>query len=62
MNNLTNDPKDKLDFPKSDQVRKESWRKRIKFLTLERYADLLDARDLLKKTDSLYNTMRYLLK
>ena len=47
---------DKLDFPKSDQVRKESWRKRIKFLTLERYADLLDARELLKKSDSLYKS------
>jgi carboxyl-terminal processing protease len=47
---------DKLDFPKNDQARKEAWRKRIKFLTLERYADLLDIRDQLKKTDTAYKS------
>ncbi|MEY3186668.1 MAG: hypothetical protein RL675_492, partial [Bacteroidota bacterium] len=40
---------EKLDFPKTEQARKEAWRKRIKFLTLEKYADLLDARDKLTK-------------
>jgi len=34
---------EKLEYPKSEQARKESWRKRIKFLTLEKYADLLEA-------------------
>ncbi len=32
----------KMDFPKNDAERKESWRKRLKYLALERYADLLD--------------------
>jgi carboxyl-terminal processing protease len=36
---------DKLDFPKNDGERKESWRKRLKFLSLERYSDLLDAQE-----------------
>jgi len=45
---------EKLEYPKSEQARKESWRKRIKFLTLEKYADLLEARDKLNKTDSAY--------
>ena len=52
---ITLDP-EKLDFPKSDQARKESWRKRIKFLTLEKYADLLDARDKLSKSDTAYKS------
>jgi carboxyl-terminal processing protease len=45
---------EKLDYPKTEQARKESWRKRIKFLTLEKYADLLDARDKLSKSDTAY--------
>ena len=45
---------EKLDYPKTDQARKEAWRKRIKFLTLEKYSDLLDARDKLTKSDSAY--------
>jgi len=36
---------DKLNFPGSDGDRKESWRKRLKYLTLERYSDLLDAQE-----------------
>ncbi len=47
---------EKLDFPKTEQARKEAWRKRIKFLTLEKYADLLDARDKLTKTDTAYKS------
>jgi carboxyl-terminal processing protease len=34
---------DKVQFPKNDAERKEAWRKRLKYLVLERYADLLDA-------------------
>lgn len=47
---------EKLDFPKNDQARKEAWRKRIKFMTLEKYADLLDVRDKLAKTDTAYKS------
>ncbi|HMH21288.1 MAG TPA: carboxy terminal-processing peptidase [Puia sp.] len=36
---------DKMSFPKNDVERKESWRKRLKFLTLERYSDLLDGQE-----------------
>jgi carboxyl-terminal processing protease len=36
---------DKIDFPKTEAERKESWRKRMKFLTLERYADLLEQQE-----------------
>lgn len=34
----------KLDFPASDQERKERWRKKLKFHSLERYVELLDER------------------
>jgi carboxyl-terminal processing protease len=33
---------DRLEFPKNDADRKEALRKRLKFLTLERYTELLD--------------------
>ena len=33
---------DKLNFPVTDGDRKEAWRKRLKYMTLERYSDLLD--------------------
>ena len=45
---------DKIDYPKSELQRKDVWKKRLKFMVLEKYADLLDARDLLKKVDSAY--------
>ncbi|MGZ3853242.1 MAG: carboxy terminal-processing peptidase, partial [Flavisolibacter sp.] len=38
------DPK-KINFPSSEAERKEVWRKRLKYLTLQRYSDLLDARE-----------------
>jgi len=47
---------DKLDFPKSDLLRKELWKKRLKFMVLEKYADLLDARDQLKKGDTSFKS------
>ncbi|HKP31131.1 MAG TPA: carboxy terminal-processing peptidase [Chitinophagaceae bacterium] len=34
---------EKIPFPKNEADRKEAWRKRLKFLVLERYADLLEA-------------------
>src|SRR5882757_4485162 len=36
---------DKADFPKTEAERKESWRKRLKYLTLERYSDLMDQQE-----------------
>lgn len=38
------DAKDQ-DYPATAAARREAWRKRLKFMTLERYADLLDQRD-----------------
>ena len=36
---------DKLNYAGTDAERKERWRKKMKFMTLERYIDLLDTRD-----------------
>lgn len=36
---------EKTGFSKTEADRKEAWRKRLKYLTLERYADLLEARE-----------------
>src|ERR1700761_1824445 len=36
---------DELKFATSDAERRESWRKRLKFLTLERYSDLLEQQE-----------------
>ena len=47
---------DKIDYPKSELLRKDVWKKRLKFMVLEKYSDLLDARDQLKKGDSAYKT------
>ena len=47
---------DKAEFPKNETARKEIWRKRLKFMTLERYSDLLDQRALLKSTDSTFKS------
>ena len=47
---------DKTEFPKNEAERKEIWRKRLKFMTLERFSDLLDQRALLKSTDSTYKS------
>lgn len=44
----------KLDFPRNEQSRKESWKKKFKFLTLERYVDLVEQQKSLKVTDSAY--------
>lgn len=47
---------DKAEFSKNETARKEIWRKRLKFMTLERYSDLLDQRALLKTTDSAFKS------
>ncbi|MEO7924889.1 MAG: carboxy terminal-processing peptidase [Chitinophagaceae bacterium] len=36
---------DKLDYPKTDAEKKDRWRKKLKFMTLERYSDLLEVRE-----------------
>lgn len=36
---------DKLEYTENTRDRKERWRKKLKFMTLERYADLLDVRE-----------------
>jgi carboxyl-terminal processing protease len=41
---IITDP-DKLDYPKDDAARREMWRKKLKYLTLERYSDMLDTRE-----------------
>jgi carboxyl-terminal processing protease len=41
---------DQVKFPQTDAERKEVWRKRLKYLALERYSDLLDGQEAGKKT------------
>lgn len=36
---------DKLDFPKDSLEKRERWRQKLKFMTLERYAELLETRE-----------------
>lgn len=36
---------EQIDFPKNEVERKEAWRKRMKYMVLERYAELLDTRE-----------------
>ncbi|MGZ5254880.1 MAG: carboxy terminal-processing peptidase [Flavitalea sp.] len=36
---------DQIEFPKSEAERKDRWRKRLKYLVLERYVDNLDSRE-----------------
>ncbi len=50
---------DKLSFPKSDAERKDTWRKRLKYLTLSKYVDLQadreknkDKKDFVSKPDT----------
>jgi carboxyl-terminal processing protease len=52
---VVTDPK-KLAFPKSDAERRESWRKKLKYLTLERFVELQDIRDKNKGKDSVVKT------
>ena len=41
---VTLDPEN-LDYPKNEAEKKDRWRKRLKYMTLERYADLLDVQE-----------------
>ncbi len=42
---------DEYDFAKSEADRKEIWRKRLKYMVLDRYADLLESREKNKGTE-----------
>lgn len=42
---------DKMDFPVNEAARKENWRKKLKYLSLERYVDLIEAREQNKGTE-----------
>jgi len=42
---------DKLDYPANEAARKDSWRKRLKFMSMVRYNDLLEQREQNKKTE-----------
>jgi carboxyl-terminal processing protease len=41
---------DQLSYPKNEAERKEAWRKQLKYLTLERYAEMLDNQESNKNT------------
>jgi len=41
---------DKLSFPNNAEARKDAWRKKLKYLCLERYSDLLTSREQNKNT------------
>ncbi len=44
---------DQIKYPANEQEKKDSWRKRMKYLVLERYSDLIDARTNNKGKDSV---------
>jgi len=44
---------EKLDFPANEAARKESWRKWLKFMTMERYDDHLDQKERNKKKEKV---------
>lgn len=44
---------EKLDYPADNAAKKEAWRKRAKFLTLEKYSELLAYREKNKNVDSI---------
>ncbi|MEP6845535.1 MAG: carboxy terminal-processing peptidase [Panacibacter sp.] len=46
---------DKIDYPKDDVARKDVWRKRLKFMTLERFVDLQQQREKADKKDTSLN-------
>ncbi|WPV69876.1 carboxy terminal-processing peptidase [Chitinophaga sp. LS1] len=48
---VTLDP-DKVDYPADEAARKEAWRKVLKYRTLEKYSELVEARDKQDKKDT----------
>lgn len=47
---------EQLKYASNEAERKDAWRKRLKYLALERYADLIDQREANKKKDSAYKS------
>ena len=47
---------EQLDYPKNEAARKDAWRKRLKFMALERLSDLMDQRNTMKPGDSAYKS------
>lgn len=46
---------DKMDFPADEAARKERWRKRLKYLAIDQYSDLLKQRDSKTKDTAIAN-------
>lgn len=46
---------DSVDYVANEAARKDNWRKRLKYLTLERFVDMQDQRTKSKATDSIHN-------
>lgn len=46
---------DKKSFPSTEAARKDEWRKYLKYLTLQRYSDLIDSRDASKGKEGAIN-------
>lgn len=44
---------DKIDYPANDAAKQEAWRKRVKFLSLEKFSELISYRDKNKNVDSI---------
>ncbi|MBA4168098.1 MAG: tail-specific protease, partial [Chitinophagaceae bacterium] len=47
---------DQISYPTNEQEKKEAWRKRMKYMVLERYSDLIDARNTKGKDTSRIKT------
>lgn len=45
----------KIDFPANEEARKEMWRKRLKFASLQRFTELQDLRDKNKDSDTAWD-------
>jgi carboxyl-terminal processing protease len=43
---------EKLDYPANEAARKDSWRKRLKYMSLQRYIDLIDQREQNKQKEN----------
>lgn len=50
---VISDPK-KLHFLKTESERKDAWRKRLKYLVLDRYVDLVETQEKIREKKILY--------
>ncbi|WP_046370697.1 carboxy terminal-processing peptidase [Flavihumibacter petaseus] len=46
---------EKLDFPKNEAEKKDRWRKRLKYMALERYSELMDTQEKMKGKEGYVN-------